>query len=250
MFVSGYTGSKQLMNDKVSDSDLVAASRKGDRDAYRTLVERYHKRVFSLAFEIMQSREDAEDVTQEAFVKAYLSLRHFKGDSTFYTWLYRIAYNMAIDLRRKHQRRGYRESAEYQDDRTGEDNAAPISSDRFTSQFDTMMRKEEQDKIRVAMAGLSEDHRTVIVLREVDGLSYDEIADMLGISKGTVMSRLFYARKRLQKELSEFAPAHVEPDAREVQSEQNTPLFEGVNGEVVEKMNFSKQSYIKQVLKG
>lgn len=185
------------------DRELVSLAQHGDKQAYHQLVERYQRRAFALALEVTNSQQDAEDVVQEAFVKAYLSLRTFKGNSAFYTWLYRIVYNMAIDVKRRAQRRGG-ESLEYDEVRVNSRTASELStmmSERFSSPHAALQRKEHALRIQETISQLSEEHRAVVVLRELDGCSYAEIADILGINKGTVMSRLFYARKRLQEEL-------------------------------------------------
>jgi len=199
------------------DNDLVRMTLAGDREAYRTLVERYQGRLFSTALDVVKTREDAEDVVQETFVKAFLSLGQFKGQSSFYTWLYRICFNMAIDIRRKASRRGgtHLEFKEH----TGVNRAAVQEGARETGggglanhsqnvegPHDALARKELGRKIQEVLGELSEEHRAVITLREVDGLDYEEIAQAIGVPKGTVMSRLFYARKALQKALEEFAP--------------------------------------------
>lgn len=184
----------------VNDEELVARSRKGDKDSYRQLVERYQGRLFSCAFDILKSREDAEDVVQEALVKAYLSLNEFQGKSSFYTWLYRIVYNMSIDYRRRTNRRG---GAPLEFD---EAKASEETGNYGTNPADSVLRKQQSKKIREVLSEISEEHRRVIVLRELEGMSYEEIANVVGISRGTVMSRLHYARKKLQQALSEFAP--------------------------------------------
>lgn len=187
------------------DIALVERAKHGDKDAYKILVEKYQKRVFSIAYEVTRSFEDAEDVAQETFVKAYLSLRNFKGESSFYTWLYRIAYNMSIDVRRRCSRRG--SHVEFEE---SESAAAYVANSAggaaFVEPVTALARKEEAKKISAALEKLSEEHRAIILLREVEGLSYDEIAETLKIQKGTVMSRIFYARKQLQKSLIDLAP--------------------------------------------
>jgi RNA polymerase sigma-70 factor (ECF subfamily) len=199
------------------DNDLVQMTLKGDKEAYRALVERYQGRLFSTALNIVKTREDAEDVVQETFVKAFLSLGQFKGQSSFYTWLYRICFNMAIDIRRKAGRRGgthleYKEhlgvnrAAMEDGDRDGGGAGTAHHPQRVEGPHDALSRKELGHKIQEVLAELSEEHRAVIMLREIDGLDYDEIATAIGVPKGTVMSRLFYARKALQKALEEFAP--------------------------------------------
>ena len=203
-----------------SDQDLVKRTLTGDRDSYRELVERYQGRLLAVASDILKNRQDAEDVVQESFVKAFLSLKNFKGESSFYTWLYRIAFNMAIDTKRRGARRGgnhfeFKESWGVRGQGSG--NGAESSGPTVTSSlehlqnvegpFDALSRKELGSKLQAVMNELSEEHRAVITLREVDGLDYQEIADAIGVPRGTVMSRLFYARKALQKALQEYGPA-------------------------------------------
>ncbi len=192
---------RRAMSEKISDTELVAKASSGDKDAYRLLVEKYQQRVFAIAFDVVRSREDAEDIAQESFVKAYLSLPDFKGESSFYTWLYRIAYNMAIDFKRRIVRRGGApvEFDEARVDAVAEGGGA--MQNRFGSPQELMLRKEESQQIQKVLTEISPEHRTVITLREIEGLSYEEIADVVGVSKGTVMSRLHYARKHLQQGL-------------------------------------------------
>lgn len=179
---------------KVAEADLIHRIKHGEKEAYRELVERYQQRVFMLIHEMVRNRADAEDIAQETFVKAYLALPEFKGDSGFFTWLYRIAYNMAIDFKRKVARRG------------GEmltlDEAHSSQADWLMGQVESpqsqLTREEQRRQIRAALDSISEEHRVAIVLREIDGLSYAQIAEVTGVSRGTVMSRLHYARKRVQ----------------------------------------------------
>lgn len=179
------------------DLELVGKAKAGNREAFKALVEKYQERVFGLAYEVVGNREDAEDIAQEAFVKAYLSLGEFRADSSFFTWLYRIVYNMSIDYRRKVMRRGG-EALELDENTAAE--SSQLTSKVGTPQ-DEFLRKEQRNHIQKALATISDEHRAVITLREIDGLSYDEIARVTGISLGTVMSRLHYARKRLQQAL-------------------------------------------------
>lgn len=199
------------------DNDLVRTTLAGDKEAYRALVERYQGRLLSTALDIVKTREDAEDVVQETFVKAFLSLGQFKGQSSFYTWIYRICFNMAIDIRRKAGRRGgtHLEFKEHTGvNRTAvQDGAQEITGAGLTNHsqtiegpHDALARKELGRKIQEVLGELSEEHRAVVTLREIDGLDYEEIAQAIGVPKGTVMSRLFYARRSLQQALEEFAP--------------------------------------------
>lgn len=186
---------------KADDLALVDRAKAGDRQAFGTLVETYQRRVYAIAFGILRSRDDAWDAAQEAFVKAYKNLHRFEGNAAFYTWLYRITYNLSIDHLRERKRRDRADLTETQKmeealRRTGKKPHGDPDEDSD--------RRELTVVLHDAMSKLSDKHRAIIVLREIEGLSYEEIADVLGISKGTVMSRLFHARKNLQKLLGPY----------------------------------------------
>lgn len=180
------------------DLKLVRKARAGDKDSYRVLVEKYQMRAFSIAYEIVRSREEAEDVVQEAFVKAYLSLKNFQEKSAFYTWLYRIVYNMAIDFKRKTKRRAETSLENNSDSLNSSEVETSYEVKAPETPLEVLERTRQMDKLSLALATISEEHRTVVLLREVDGMSYERIAEVTGVSIGTVMSRLHYARKRLQ----------------------------------------------------
>jgi len=185
-----------------SDWELVRRTREGDRDAFRELVERYQRRVASLAVGMLRSREDALDVVQETFAKAYQHLDRFKGDSGFYTWLYRIAFNLCIDHQRREGKLG---ELRPQHDETGS-MGPPLVADGPPPDepFQRARSAEIGRRLEEAMRELTPDHRAVILLREVEGLSYEEISRVLECPKGTVMSRLHYARRQLQSRLREL----------------------------------------------
>lgn len=217
MLFMGFGGQGATV-EKVGDKELVSRAAAGDKEAYRVLVEKYQKKCFAIAFEVTRSQEDAEDVVQEAFVKAYLSLPGFKGDSSFYTWLYRIVYNMAIDVKRRRGRQGG-DVVEFDERKTVEEGEGTLlAEERFAGPGEAMARKEQARRIREVLGDLSQEHRAVVMLREIEGLSYDEIARVLRINKGTVMSRLFYARKKLQKALADMAPSPFEGAAADEES--------------------------------
>lgn len=181
----------------------------GDKEAFHLLVEKYKQRAFAVANNVVRSSEDAEDIVQESFVKAWLSLAEFRGESSFYTWLYRIVYNMALDYKRKVTRR--RETFEPAEQTGGGDGKTSglrlvEGRDERPGPEGELLQRETAGRLLSLLDELTEDHRSVVMLREVDGLSYDEIAEVLGVSKGTVMSRLFYARKKLQKGLGDLKP--------------------------------------------
>jgi RNA polymerase sigma-70 factor (ECF subfamily) len=185
-----------------SDVELVERGRAGDRDALRILAERYHRRVLGVVVGMVRNPEDALEVVQETFVRVFRNLDGFKGDSSFYTWLYRIAVNLAIDLQR---REGKRSSVEF-DENLPPTEVGGVGSTSTPSEdpFETVRNRELGTKIFRAIEGLTPDHRAVILLREIEGLSYEEISQALDCSLGTVMSRLHYARKKLQSKLKEL----------------------------------------------
>ncbi|MCB9030315.1 MAG: sigma-70 family RNA polymerase sigma factor [Deltaproteobacteria bacterium] len=199
---------KMLNIGEEPEKTLVARATNGDRDAFRILVEKYQSRIYSMVYGIVRSKEDAEDLVQESFVKAYFSLKKFRGDSSFYTWLYRIAYNMTIDFKRKMGRRDGVIS-DVEDDVALAIQSSGLEQGSSQNPLDVVQRKQTAAMINQALSTLSEEHRVAVTLREIDGLSYSEIADVLGVSKGTVMSRIHYAKKGLQKALAEIAPDDV-----------------------------------------
>lgn len=189
---------------EVDDRTLVERSQRGDRDAFRQLYSRYHRRAYALAFGVVHDQDDALDVVQEAFLKAHRSLGGFEGNASFYTWLYRIVMNVAIDHIRKE---GRAQKVEFDDAIGHSDEDAPPGTESLAPTllgFDPateLQRKDVRDKIDQALARLSPNHRAVLIMREVDGLSYEEMAKAMKCSKGTIMSRLFHARRNMQKHL-------------------------------------------------
>jgi RNA polymerase sigma-70 factor, ECF subfamily len=181
-----------------SDWELVQRTRSGDREAFRELVERYQRKIAALALGILRSREDALDVVQETFTKAYQNLDRFKGDAAFYTWVYRIAYNLCVD----HQRRNAKLAHVSLDaDDSGPPLPLELDGPPPDEPFERTRDAEIARRVQEAIRGLTPDHRAVILLRELEGLSYEEISQVLDCPKGTVMSRLHYARRQLQARL-------------------------------------------------
>lgn len=188
------------------DLTLVKRVRGGDQRAFKLLVERYQKKVYAVAVGMLKDREEAMDVSQEAFVKVYKYLDHFKGDSSFYTWLYRITSNICIDVLRKRGGSG-REFVELDDAvlmDTAEANIGALGSRLGTNPQKSALRRELAEKIQYALEQVPEKHRAILLLRELEGMSYEDLARTLEIPKGTVMSRLFHARAKVQKILSEY----------------------------------------------
>lgn len=192
----------------------MARAQSGDHEAFQILVERYQGRAYGLALRILRDEEQARDAVQDAFIKVYGSLRRFEGRSSFYTWLYRLVFNQCLDLKRKDKSGRH---VEWEEERLGEDQqldpalAGSLASDGPPGPEVALERAELREAMSDAIAQLPDDARETLLLREVDGLRYAEIAQTLGIPKGTVMSRLHYARKRLQETLSQAGVRPGEP---------------------------------------
>ena len=183
------------------DHELVQAILAGDGAAYRGLVERYQGRIFSVVNGMVRNPEDARDLTQDAFVKAYQNLGRFHLRSSFYTWLCRIAMNVAIDHLRRQK---VRQAEQFEDGIATLDQGGVLSMGHLRENPGrNLERKRLQERIQAAMEELPEEQQQVVILREIDGLAYKEIAEVMGIPEGTVMSRLYYARKKLQQALKD-----------------------------------------------
>ena len=182
----------------VSDLDLVTRCQAGDTEAFDELVTRYRTRVFGMIYNMVHSEQDAWDLAQDSFLKAWKSIKRFRGRSTFYTWIYRIVMNVTIDWLRKKQVKGA--GAEFDDaiQLKEIDPASRTVPHAGPLPHEGMQHREIRDRIEAAIAQLSPDHRAVILMKEIEDMQYHEIAEALGCSIGTVMSRLFYARKKLQ----------------------------------------------------
>jgi RNA polymerase sigma-70 factor (ECF subfamily) len=186
-----------------TDEELVKQVRGGEESAFRVLVERHYQKVFGLAMSMVRNRDDALDVTQETFLHVYRAIGGFRFSAKFSTWVYRIVTNLCID----HVRRLGR-SPRTIELPTSDEESAPIQWPDPAAERpdDAVHRSEVRRALEGAFMHLSPSHRVVMVLREVEGLSYEEIAAVMGCSIGTVMSRLHYARKRLQRLLAPYRP--------------------------------------------
>jgi RNA polymerase sigma-70 factor (ECF subfamily) len=182
---------------------LVEAARRGDREAFRALFERYHRRAYALALGVLRHQDDALDVVQDAFIKAHKHLDKFEGNASFYTWLYRIVMNLAIDHLRKHRRVSPVELDEQQVQAAAGDDAL-LPKLLGGNPGRALLDKEIRARIDAALGELSENHRAVLIMRELEGLSYEEMARAMSCSKGTIMSRLFHARKNMQRRLADL----------------------------------------------
>ena len=185
----------------VPDDVLIRAALSGEEEAFRVLMERYKSRAYHVALGIAGDPDDALDVVQEAFVKAYYNLKEFRFGANFYTWFYRLLVNQAIDRWRK----SARSQAVPLDEKWLSEEVSPPDSVVYPrTPEDLASNRQLSDALTRAIAGLPEYHRAVILLREVDGLAYEEIAKTLDCSVGTVMSRLHYARAKLKEALKGY----------------------------------------------
>jgi RNA polymerase sigma-70 factor, ECF subfamily len=182
------------------DARLIAETLAGNRAAFEQLVCKYQNRLFNTLWHLVDSREEAEDVAQEAFVQAFLKLDSFGGRSAFYTWLYRIAFNLAVSRRRR------RRPEISVDSYAG--GAGPEPHDRDTGPDEQLLRKERIHQVREAIQSLHEEHRAILVLREMDGCCYETIAEILDLPVGTVRSRLHRARLQLREQLKDLWKTH------------------------------------------
>ena len=197
-----------------SDADVIERAKRGDHEAFRVLVERYQGRAYGLALRVLRDEEQARDAVQDAFLKVYGSLGKFQGRSGFYTWFYRLVMNVCLDMKRR-DRSG--RHVEWEEERAveiaqGAEALAPDAADPGRSGPESALgRAQLRDVLSRAIQALPDSARRTLELREIDGLSYAEIAKALGVPKGTVMSRLFYARRRVQAALIEAGVADATP---------------------------------------
>jgi len=192
---------------KKGDHDLVVQRvQAGDSGAFRTLFDKYHRRAFAVAMGVVKNEDDALDAVQEAFVKVHKNIHKFQGSSSFYTWLYRIVMNVSIDHVRRTSRRkslDFDERVLHEESEVAGDGAL-LPRVTNANPGKAALRAELGSAIQAALEELPEHHRAVIVLREIEGMSYEEMAEALEVPKGTIMSRLFHARKKMQVALAPY----------------------------------------------
>jgi RNA polymerase sigma-70 factor (ECF subfamily) len=204
-----------------TDDEAIARARAGDHDAFRVLVERYQGRAYRLAVRVLRNEEQAKDVVQDGFLKVYRSLDRFEGRSSFYTWLYRVVMNLCIDAKRRDRSEAHVEwNEEHALETTSELPADALSGlhQQRSSPSGELLRSELRRAVAAAIEELPDEARQTLLLREVEGLSYAEIAESLSIPKGTVMSRLHHARKRVQKALIESGAVDLASPDSEVET--------------------------------
>jgi len=189
-------------NATVDDRVLVRQAQGGDYTAFDTLVQKYQERVYATIYHMTSNHEDANDLTQDTFIKAFQALKTFKGGSSFYTWVYRIGVNKTINFLKQRKNRSHMSLNDLDFNAEHDPDLVALISDRTPRREVNLA--ELQEKLNEAMQKLSDSHRLVVTLHDVQGLPHDEIAEIMDCNIGTVRSRLFYARQQLQAYLSEY----------------------------------------------
>jgi RNA polymerase sigma-70 factor (ECF subfamily) len=186
----------------VEEMELVKRARRGDLTAYDDLVRRYQERIYATVYHMTSNHEDANDLAQEAFIKGFQALRSFRGGSSFYTWVYRIAVNKTINFLKQRKGRSHMSLNDLDFNAEHDPDLVALVSDKTPRREAGL--NELQEKLNEALLKLSEPHRLVVTLHDVQGLAHEEIAEIMECNIGTVRSRLFYARQQLQSYLSDY----------------------------------------------
>src|SRR5580765_6254509 len=184
------------------ESELVSRARRGGLTAYDELIRRYQERIYATVYHMTANHEDANDLAQESFLKAYQALKSFKGGSSFYTWLYRIAVNKTINFLKQRKNRQHMSLNDIDFQAEHDPDLVALISDKTPRREAGLT--ELQEKLNEALLKLSEPHRLVVILHDVQELSHEEIAKVMDCNIGTVRSRLFYARQQLQAYLADY----------------------------------------------
>ena len=195
-------GSQPQSSAPVNEDELVRGARRGDLKAYDELVKRYQERIYATLYHMTSNHEDANDLAQESFIKAFQALKSFKGGSSFYTWLYRIAVNKTINFLKQRKNRTHMSLDNLDFNAEHDPDLMALISEQTPRRAAGLT--ELQEKLNEALMKLSESHRLVVVMHDVQGLSHEEIAEAVDCNVGTVRSRLFYARQQLQGYLADY----------------------------------------------
>ncbi len=182
----------------MSETELVRRAKDGDVEAFEQLISNYQIKVYHIAYHMLSNEQDAEDAAQDAIIKAYRYLGSFKEESGFYTWIYRITQNICLDMLRRRKRNNTHMIDLVKKDQDGQESEVQIVDEKPQPE-EQLMRRQVQNEMQNAIAELKENYRVVIVMRDIEGMSYDDIAAVLEISTGTVKSRLNRARENLRK---------------------------------------------------
>jgi len=193
---------------KQADEELVRAAQRGNMRAFEELVGRHRDKVYARAFSMMRNEEDATDISQEAWVKGWQRLKQFQGESSFLTWMTRIVINLCLDALRKQKRQRAESIEEMEEETGGVERQMPIVTGNPTAGLE---RAELRQRIDKALGQLTFEHRTVLVLHEFEELEYKEIAKRMKCSIGTVMSRLFYARRKMAALMTGYKKTELAP---------------------------------------
>lgn len=185
-----------------AEQNWIARAKAGDTVAFGLLVEEHQKKVYHLALRMVTNPDDAQELAQEAFLKAWRSMSQFQGDSSFATWMYRLTHNLCIDFLRREQRRKKVGTAFSLDEAHDEGTKTELPDSHFEPQRQ-LEQKELREQIAQGLSTLSPEHKEVLILREINGLSYQEISDIVGVAEGTVKSRIARARLVLRNYLIE-----------------------------------------------
>jgi RNA polymerase sigma-70 factor (ECF subfamily) len=196
------TASDAAESAPVEEADLVRRAQRGDLGSYDELVRRYQERIYATIYHMTSNHEDANDLAQEAFIKAFHALKSFKGGSSFYTWVYRIAVNKTINFLKQRKNRSAMSLDDMDFNAEHDPDLVALISEKTPRR--EVGLAELQEKLNGALMRLSEPHRLVVTLHDVQGLSHEEIAKIMDCNIGTVRSRLFYARQQLQAFLSDY----------------------------------------------
>jgi RNA polymerase sigma-70 factor (ECF subfamily) len=184
----------------LEETEMISRCQRGDQEALKEIFDKYHKKVYRIAYGVVRQREEALDIVQEVFIKLFHSIKNFKGRSHFYTYLYRMVMNTAID----HSRKTGKQTISSLD----EEGSFQPSDDLEKGPERILLQKELEERVKLAMDKLPAEQRAALIFRDVEGLSYQEMAEAMGCSIGTVMSRLHYGRKRMQELLKDYVELH------------------------------------------
>ncbi|MBI3993614.1 MAG: sigma-70 family RNA polymerase sigma factor [Candidatus Lambdaproteobacteria bacterium] len=206
----GASGPRPASNTDHGDFELIAAFKAGDKLAFQALVQKYESRVYNLCLRMVNDEVESQDLTQEVFLKVYRSILRYQHTYSFYTWVYRITVNCCIDYMRRRKRHAHTvsltSSSNADGNEQGKDQDVPDSTHVPQA---TMEKNELREILNNAIAQLSEKLQSIIILKEIEGFTYEEIAEILNCSRGTVKSRLFRARERLKELLSPYVEEHA-----------------------------------------
>ena len=182
------------------ETEVISRCQQGDQEALKEIFDKYHKKVYRIAYGVVRQREEALDIVQEVFIKLFRSIKNFKGRSHFYTYLYRMVMNTAID----HARRAGKQFTSSLD----EEGSFEPSDEVEKGPERILLHKELEERVKLAMDKLPAEQKAALIFRDVEGLSYQEMAEAMGCSIGTVMSRLHYGRKKMQELLKDYVELH------------------------------------------